>query len=120
MPKSRKPGGERTRSSRAEPSRSRLQALIQEATVDCYDEEEAVTGFASAIEDALAVPFETEILGVTVQVESVQETDAGSLAAVCTRGRARQRIALEELPLPSPPPRGHEWIAAYRYWLSRT
>lgn len=103
---------------RAGPSRSKIEALIADATVDCHDMEEAAMGFASAIDENLAVPFETEILGVTVRVEEVQETDAGRLVAVCTRERRRQRIPLEDLPLPSPPPQGHEWIAAYRHWIS--
>ncbi len=28
----------------------------------------------------------------------------------------KQRISLPELPLPSPLPKGAEWIVAYRYW----
>jgi len=42
--------------------------------------------------------------------------DDGSLEAVCERGGERQRIGLANLPLPSPPPSGAEWIAAYRHW----
>ena len=42
-----------------------LSAMIEEATVDCNDEEEALTGFATLIEENLEVPFETTVLGVT-------------------------------------------------------
>jgi len=98
------------------PSRARLEELIAEAIVDAYDESEQRVGFFTMIEDNLALPFETEILGVPVRVERVALTDANEVVAVCRRGAARQRIAVLELPLPKPPPGGAEWIEAYRRW----
>ena len=92
-----------------------LNAMIEEATVDCYDEEEALTGFATLVEDNLEVPFETTVLGVTVTVTGVTHTSHG-LVADCARGRHRQVIHVLDLPLPEPPPKGAEWIAAYRHW----
>ena len=44
-----------------------LDALVEEATVDAYGEDEQLGGFAVMIEDNLEVPFETTVLGVTVQ-----------------------------------------------------
>jgi hypothetical protein len=93
-----------------------LDGLIEEAMVDAYGEEEQLTGLYTMIEDGLVVPFETEVLGVTVTVDRVEMTDAGQLVAVCRRGSVEQAIGLLELPLPSPPPEGAEWIAAYRRW----
>ena len=43
--------------------------------------------------------------------------DDGGLKAVCEHRGERPRIALPDLPLPSPPPSGAEWIAAYRRWV---
>lgn len=37
----------------------RLDAMIEEATVDCYNEDEQLTGMFTMIEDNLALPFET-------------------------------------------------------------
>ncbi|HEX3956476.1 MAG TPA: hypothetical protein VHZ03_07565 [Trebonia sp.] len=54
-----------------------LDALAAEATVDCYNEEEQVTGFFVMIADNLAVPFETTVLGVTVTVEKINQTASG-------------------------------------------
>jgi hypothetical protein len=96
-------------------SEGELDALIDEATVDAYGEDEELTGFAVMIGDNLAVPFETTVLGVTVTVERIDQTDSG-IIAVCTRGRHRQAIPILDLPLPDPPPQGAEWIAAYRRW----
>jgi len=43
--------------------------------------------------------------------------DDGHIKAVCERSGEQQRIDLIDLPLPSPPPSGVEWIAAYRRWV---
>jgi Calcium binding len=96
-------------------SEAELDALVDEATVDAYGEDEQLTGFAVMIEDNLAMPFETTVLGVTVTVRKVDQTASG-IVAVCVRGRHRQAIPILDLPLPDPPPEGAEWIAAYRHW----
>jgi hypothetical protein len=93
-----------------------LDRMIEEATVDAYGDSEQTTGFFTMLEDNLAVPFETEILGIKVTVEQVDITDEDQIVAVCSRGKSRQNLPLLELPLPDPPPKGAEWIAAYRRW----
>jgi hypothetical protein len=40
----------------SELSEAELDALIAQATVDCYNEDEELAGFAAMIEDNLAVP----------------------------------------------------------------
>jgi hypothetical protein len=90
--------------------------LIEEAVVDAYGESEQTVGFYTMLEDNLAVPFQTEILGVEVTVERVGMTDDEQIVAVCARGRSRQRVPILELPLPDPPPEGVEWIDAFRRW----
>ncbi|MBI3698609.1 MAG: hypothetical protein HY238_27680 [Acidobacteria bacterium] len=97
-------------------SKARLDALVEEATVDAYNESEQATGLYTMIEDNLRLPFETEILGIAITVESVDMAGEEEIVAVCKRGRKRQTISLLDLPLPSPPPAGAEWIEAYRYW----
>jgi hypothetical protein len=97
-------------------SKARLDDLIDDALTDAYGESEQVTGFYTMLENDLHLPFETQILGVTATVESIDITEDDQLVAVCRAGKTRQRISLSELPLPSPPPAGAEWIAAYRYW----
>jgi len=94
-----------------------LEAMIEEATVDAYDDEQ-LTGLFTMIEEHLVVPFTTTVLGMEVTVKKVDLT-GDSIVAVCTRGRDRQRIDLLDLPLPTPPPNGTDWIDAYRYWAGR-
>jgi hypothetical protein len=84
--------------------------------VDAYGESEQVAGFHTMLENDIRFPFETEILGVTVIVERIDITEDDQLVAVCRRDKTKQRISPPELPLPSPPPEGAEWIVAYRYW----
>ena len=95
-----------------------LEAMIEEATVDAYNDDEQLTGLFTMIEENLSVPFTTTVLGVEVTVQEVDLTD-DSIVAVCVRGRHRQRIDLLDLPLPTPPPDGAAWIDAYRHWAGR-
>ena len=97
-------------------SKARLDELVEEALVDAYGESEQVTGFYTMVENDLRLPFETEILGMTVIVERIDITEDDQLVALCRKDKTKQRISLSELPLPSPLPKGAEWIVAYRYW----
>ncbi|WP_249019196.1 hypothetical protein [Conexibacter sp. S30A1] len=66
-----------------------LDELIEQATVDCYNDSEQVTGLFTTIEEHLAI---------------------------CTRDGHRQTIPIRDLPIPDPAPDGWEWIEAYRRW----
>jgi hypothetical protein len=101
-----------------QPSRKQLDALIEQATVDCYNDDEQITGLYTMIADNLATPFPTRILGVDVTVEDVDLRGRYDIVAICARGTLRQAIPILELPLPTPPPDGAEWIDAYRHWAT--
>jgi len=98
------------------PHKTRLNRLIETATLDAYGESEQRTGFLTMLEDSLQLPFETMVLGVPVLVERIDLTEADEIVAICRRGRSRQAIPILDLPLPVPPPSGAEWIEAYRRW----
>lgn len=91
--------------------------MIEEATVDAYDEAEQATGWFTMLEEHLGLPFETKVLGNAVAVTSIDIRNGGQIVAICIRGRERQAISLVDLPLPLPRPTGSEWIEAYRRWL---
>ena len=97
------------------PSREELNALIEEATVDCYDEYEHICGLYACLEENLKLPFATEVLGLSVEVRGLVETES-DIVAECYRGQHCLRISLRELPLPDPMPLGAEWILAFRQW----
>lgn len=97
-------------------TRARLEALVEEATIDCYNEAEQVTGLFTLMEENLALPFTTSVLGEQVTIIAVDLTDGDEIEAICTRDGQRQPIGLLDLPLPEPLPAGGEWIEAYRHW----
>mgnify|MGYP001366437245 FL=1 len=109
-----------TKSKRQRPrpnlSKAKLDEMIGEATVDAYGDSEQVMGFFCMLEEHLQLPFNTEVLGIEVTVESLDVTDEEQIVAVCSRGKSRQRISVLDLPLPNPPPQGAEWIDAFRRW----
>lgn len=94
-----------------------LDELVEEATVDCYNETEQVSGLYTLMEDHLALPFETALFGATVTVERIDLTERDDIVAYCRQESEVRKIRLLDLPLPSPPPEGAQWIAAYRHWL---
>ena len=98
------------------PSGTRLRLLIAEAIVDAYDDSEQRVGFLTMFEESLALPFETDVLGVKVTVERIDLNDAEEIVAICCNGGSRQAVSLVDLPLPSRRPAGAEWIEAYRRW----
>ncbi len=102
----------------AELSDRELDTLIEDATVDAYDEHEQLAGFHVVLKERLAVPFQTTVLGVEVTVTKIDLLSGSGIVAICSRGKHRQAIGILDLPLPTPPPAGAEWISAYRRWAA--
>jgi hypothetical protein len=99
------------------PTRKQLEQMIQDAVMDAYTESEQKVGFLTLIDEHLAMPFETQLLGVIATVRKIDMNQAEEIVAVCNRGREQLRVPVLDLPLPEPPPDGWEWIEAYRRWL---
>lgn len=115
-PQAAKPQKAKSRAGTSRWSEARLDRLAEEATIDCYGESECATGFLTMIEENVAFPFSAEVLGIPITVERVDLSEPDEIVAICRKEGHRQRILLRDLPLPSPPPAGAEWIAAYRRW----
>jgi hypothetical protein len=94
-----------------------LDKLIEQATVDCYNDSEQATGLFTLLEEHLAAPFQTIVLGMLATVRTVDITIDDQIVAICQREGHRQTIPILDLPLPTPAPDGWEWIEAYRRWL---
>jgi hypothetical protein len=56
------------------------------------------------------------VLGLPVTVERIELNKDEQIVAVCRRVD-RQSLPILDLPLPTPPPEGADWIEAYRRWL---
>jgi hypothetical protein len=97
-------------------SPAELDELIEQATIDCYNDSEQVTGLFTLLEEHLDVPFHPTVLGVPVTVTSVDLTTSDQIVAICQHDGHRQTIPILDLPLPTPTPDGWEWVEAYRRW----
>ncbi|MHB1916975.1 MAG: calcium-binding protein [Thermoplasmata archaeon] len=92
--------------------RADLDALIEEATVDCNDPSEQESGFYEMLDQNLRFPFLGKVVGEEVSVTGVDVEEAG-LVAVCARKGKKYRIALLSVDIPEDVP-GREWLDAYR------
>lgn len=90
-----------------------LDALISEATVDCYNESEAHTGFYEMLREQLPFPFTARIIGEKVEVHDIDINREGVVEAICYRGSKQYRVALLSLEIPKSLPH-IEWLNAYR------
>ena len=103
-------------SPRPKPSDKLLDAMIEEATIDAYTDEEQVTGLFTMLEEHLALPFQTTMLGATATVTTIDLSTGNEIVAICRRDNHKQAISVLELPLLDPAPDGAEWLEAYRRW----
>jgi len=103
-------------------TKGRLEDLIHRATVDAQDDEEQQMGFYTAIEENVKFPFKAVLSGKEVVVQGIEVGQEDEIVAVCVEVRSRERhtAPLLGLPLPKPPPKGAEWIEAYRLWLAES
>ena len=100
--------------------KSRLETLIHRATAEASDEEEQQMGFHTAIEENVRFPFKVALGGSECLVVGIEVGGDDEIVAVCLHRQTRERrtVPLLDLTLPKPPPRGAEWIEAYRLWLA--
>ncbi len=94
-----------------------LDALIEEITVDCYNEDEELSGFLTYLDDALEQPVEATMMGVPVTLVGVDCLDGPlrGLVAHCRRDGADNQVSLLDVAVPE----GTEVsrvLAAYRHW----
>ena len=96
-----------------------LRRLIEEATVDAYNEEEQATGFLTMIHNHVPCPFTALVVGEPVQVVGFDfgEPYETTVMAVCRRKGKRHKINVTSLEWEGATPQGAEWIEAYRVWL---
>jgi len=102
------------RSSQTDPE---LDDLIAEITVDCHDEDEALSAFENAFDEELSFPVPALLIGEKIEVLSISTMDGRrELIATCRHAGQRHHIALLDINIPPDQPVSH-LIAAYRRWL---
>jgi len=100
----------------------RLEELLAQATVDCYDEEEEFVGVLTALSEGIGFPLRAKALGDLVEVLNLDDRASSlrrGILAIVRKGGKEYRVALSELELVDPDPVSAEWLEVYRYWLGR-
>lgn len=91
-----------------------IQRLIEEATVDCYDEGECRVGFATMLEENLKTPCKAKLRGQMVTVTSING-DERVIKVFIKKGSFVFPIDILDLDIDQAMT-GSEWLAAYRKW----
>ena len=95
----------------------RLEELIEEATIDCYDENEQHSGLLTIIGDEVVFPFKANVMGDVVQITEMKWPDYGyGLQFTCEKNGATYEIDVSSIEWLEPLPEGFEWIEAYLSW----
>jgi hypothetical protein len=100
-------------------SPAQLDALIEELTVDCYNDEEQETGFQVRAEEALKGGEHAQLAGHELEVHGVvhgPDVRAGLRARVRGQDRVTHEVALGDLVFPDDSELGTV-VCAYRRWL---
>jgi len=99
------------------PTDHELDRLIDEITIDCHDEDEALTGFEAAFEEDAGFPYPGTVIGEPVELVSIGlRNGRRELVATCRHAGSRHDIALLDVDIHAPPALAR-LIAAYRRWL---
>ena len=91
-----------------------IDSLIEEAIVDCYDEEECRIGFLTPLQDNVQTPFKAKLGGSAVTIKKIDGDDR-VIKAFIQNGKATYPVDVLDLEI-EPNISGYEWIAAYRKW----
>lgn len=100
-------------------AQKQLDKLLEEATVDCYDEYEAFEGVVVTLGDRLPFPFEAKALGETVEVIGFNDNRCDlkrGVIATVRKGKKEYGVTLSEIELPKKL-KHNKWIEMYQYWL---
>jgi len=104
---------------------AKLEALIEEATAACYDEEEAFWALFSTLLGRISYPLEARVGGEAATLVGLDEPGSDLEQGVMARiqkGGQESTVALADVEAVGPEaggpdPASGDWLAAYRHWL---
>jgi hypothetical protein len=103
-----------SRTGQADPE---LDSLIAEITIDCHDEDEALSAFENAFDEEASFPIPGAVVGEDIELLSVGMSNGRrELIATCQRAGHRHHIALLDINIHPDQP-ASRLLAAYRRWL---
>lgn len=102
--------------------KAKLEALLEEATVSCYDSEEEFWGIFCMLSGRVSFPLRASVQGEAVTLVGLDEPSSspeqGVIARIC-EGDQEHTVPLAETELVDPDPTSAEWLAAYQLWLGQ-
>ena len=87
-----------------------LDKLIEEATTDAYNESEQAGGFFAMIEENLALPFVTQVLGQEMTSAKIDVTKRDKIVAIAYVARRLKQFQSSICPCPSRGQRGRNGL----------
>jgi hypothetical protein len=99
-------------------SKDELNNMVDEITIDAYNDDEQLCAFRQVFEDDLALPAEAFVVGepVTVLTIGYDGNERQGLTATCRRDGSIYTVAAHNLIFPENSKAG-DYMAAYRTWL---
>lgn len=100
-------------------SEERLQELLDEAIVDCYDEEEEFMGVLITVDENVNWPLPAQLTGMPVEVLGLSESASSirrGIVACIRRGGKEYTASLTDLTFGEMDESSAEWLAMYRWW----
>lgn len=96
----------------------RLNELIESVSVDSDSESDVAMGLCYAMQEHVSFPFVGTVIGEEVIVEGVEEGEGAEVVALCKRKGRKYHLRLDDVHIENPP-KGSEWIDAYRQFRGR-
>ncbi|PKO22716.1 MAG: hypothetical protein CVU38_07975, partial [Chloroflexi bacterium HGW-Chloroflexi-1] len=101
-------------------SEDRYRELLDQATVDCYNnEEEQLMSILYTLEEQLDFPLNAQILGEQVELLGLDDRASNlrrGIVARVRKGGVEYRVGLSELAFVGLDPASAEWLEMYRRW----
>mgnify|MGYP001599929004 FL=1 len=94
-----------------------LDDLIEEATIDCYDEYECLAGFGSLLGDKLLFPFPAQVVGEDVKVVGLDFEDE-QIKVVCEKRGKKYKINILNIEYDQKRIKNHQYVEAFRNWIN--
>lgn len=99
---------------------SRIRELLDEATIDCYGEEEEFSGVLVSLQDNLSFPMRATLAGAPVEVQGIDDQRSSlhrGIVAEVERDGKIYYVSLADLEFVKPDEASAEWLAMYRWWV---
>jgi hypothetical protein len=87
--------------------------MIEDAMVDCYNEDEEFTGMLATLEDRMEFPFQAQVLGKAVEViglDGQQSSERRGVVAKVRKGGRRYTVALADVEAVQKDSETAEWL----------